>query len=66
MSIRVQAARGLRGDDERLVAAGDEVFGDAQDAMRDAVDVGRERLRNDGNPHAHKVRYQQIAASQAP
>jgi hypothetical protein len=38
-----------------VVALADEVFCHADYAVRDAVDIGRERLRNDRDPHAHKV-----------
>jgi len=55
-----------RGDDERLVAASAEQFGDAQHAVRDTVDVGREGLGDDRDPHGHTVRYQQIATWQPP
>jgi len=50
--------RGLRGYDQRVVAIADEVFCHAHYAVCDAVDVGRERLRNDGDPHAHKVSHE--------
>jgi hypothetical protein len=53
-------------DDERVVAVTGEAFGDTQDAVRDAVDIGRERLGDDRDPHGHKVRYQPIGASQPP
>ena len=35
-------------------------------AVRDAIDVGRERFGNDRDPHAHKVRYEGIVVPQAP
>jgi hypothetical protein len=53
-------------DDERVVPVAGEEFGDAQNAVCDAVDVGRERLGDDRDPHGHEVRYQPIAASQPP
>jgi hypothetical protein len=38
------------------MAAPDQVFGDAYDGVRDAVDVRRERLCNDRDSHAPTVR----------
>jgi hypothetical protein len=49
-----------------MVAVTGEEFGDAQDAVRDAIDVGRERLGDNRDPHDHTVRYQTIGASQPP
>ncbi|MFB9850143.1 hypothetical protein ACFFMR_07095 [Micromonospora andamanensis] len=37
------------------MAAGDEVLGGPHDRVRDTVDVGRERLGHDGDPHAFTV-----------
>jgi hypothetical protein len=48
-----------------MAAAGQE-FGDAQDAVRNAIDVGWEGLGDDRDPHGHTVRHQPIAASQPP
>jgi hypothetical protein len=53
-------------DDERVMTLLGEEFGHSQDAVCDAVDVGRERLGNDRDPHGHKVRYELIVASQPP
>lgn len=43
---------GCGGDHERLVAARDEMFGDPDDGVGDAVHIGRERLGDDRDPHA--------------
>jgi hypothetical protein len=43
-----------------------EEFGDAQHAVRDAIDVRRERFGDDRNPHTHTVRHQPIVPSQPP
>jgi len=46
--------RGLgrpRGHDERLVTAAGKMLGDLRDRVRDAVDLGQERLGDDRDPH---------------
>ncbi len=53
-------------DDQRVVAVAGEEFGDAEDGVGDAVDVGRERFGDDRDPHAYTVRYQPIRAWQPP
>ena len=53
------------GQDAAVVAAGGEEFRYPHHAVRDAIDVGRERFGNDRDPHAHKVRHEQITASQS-
>src|SRR5262249_50947925 len=58
--------RRLRRDDKWLVAAGGEEFRYPHHAVRDAVDVGRERFGNDRDPHAQKGRYERIEAPQPP
>jgi hypothetical protein len=63
---RSLCARRLRRDDKWLVASGGEEFRYPHHAVRDAVDVGRERFGNDRDPHAHKVRYEGIEVPQAP
>jgi hypothetical protein len=42
------------------------VLGDTQDAVGDAVHVGRERLRDNRDPHAHKVKHRSIAPGHTP
>ena len=42
-------------DDEWLVAAQDEMLGDSQDAVGDAVHVGRERFGDDRDSHSYTV-----------
>ena len=48
-------APGLRGDDQWLVALADEVLRHSYYAVRDAVHIRGERLRDDGDPHAPKI-----------
>jgi hypothetical protein len=47
--------RGLRGDDERVMALAEEVLGHAHYAVCDAINVRREGLRNDRDPHVFKI-----------
>jgi hypothetical protein len=48
---------GRRGCDHHgLVTPGEQVLGDPDHGMRDAVDVGRERLCDDRDPHLTTVR----------
>ena len=56
----------LGSDDQRVMPAAGEEFGDAKDGVGDAVDVGRERFGDDRDPHGHTVRHQPIGASQPP
>jgi hypothetical protein len=59
-------ARRMGRNNKRLVTTAGEELGNAEDAVRHAVDVGWERLGDNRDPHDHKVRYQPIAASQGP
>jgi hypothetical protein len=47
--------RGLRGDDERVMALADQVLRHAHYAVCDAINVRREGLRNDRDPHVFKI-----------
>ena len=48
------------------MAVGSEEFGDAQDAVRNAVDVGGKDSVMIATLMGHTVRYQPIAPSQVP
>jgi len=56
-SIRDNSGRGPGRDDEWLVAAQDEMLGDSQDAVGDAVHVGRERFGDDRDSHSYTVNW---------
>jgi hypothetical protein len=47
---------GTRGEDDGLVTAVAQAFGDTADAGRDPVEVGEERLGDDGDAHRTSVR----------
>ena len=49
-----------------VMAVVGEEFGDTQDAVRNAIDVGGEGLGDDRDPHGHTVRHLPIAVSQPP
>ena len=48
-------ARGFGCNDQGVMAAAGKVLCHAHYAVCDAVDIWRERLRNDGDPHAPKI-----------
>jgi hypothetical protein len=49
-----------------MVTVSGEEFGDAQHAVRDAIDVRRERFGDDRDPHDYTVRYRLVVTSQPP